>query len=82
VVTFRSPSAGYRRLVEEARRVIERLDRIESMQRAHAGPAELLGELRALLDDAEAWARAEGGDVGEAAVARLHRSLARDMIEV
>jgi hypothetical protein len=68
--------------VEEARRVLERLDRIESMQRAHAGPAELLDELRALLDDAQAWARLEGGDAGEAAVARLHRSLARDMIEV
>jgi hypothetical protein len=82
VVTFRSPSHGYGGLVEEARRVIERLDRIETMQRAHAGPAELLDELRALLDDAQAWARTEGGDAGEAAVERLHRSLARDMIEV
>jgi hypothetical protein len=68
--------------VEEARRVLERLDRIESLQRADAGPAELLGELRALLCEAEAWARAEGGDAGEAAAARLRASLARDMIAV
>jgi hypothetical protein len=68
--------------VEEARRVIERLDRIESMQRADAGPAELLDELRALLDAAEAWVRAEGGDAGGDAVARLRASLARDMIAV
>jgi hypothetical protein len=52
------------------------------MQRAHAGPAELLDELRALLDDAEAWVRIEGGGAGEEAVARLQHSLARDMIEV
>jgi hypothetical protein len=68
--------------MEEARRVLERLDRIESMQRAEAGPAELLGELRALLREAEAWARAEGGDAGEAAAARLRTSLSRDMIGV
>jgi hypothetical protein len=68
--------------MEEARRVLERLDRIESMQRADAGPAELLDELRALLSEAEAWARVEGGDAGEEAAARLRASLARDMIVV
>jgi hypothetical protein len=62
--------------------VIERLDRIDSMQRADAGPAELLDELRALLREAEEWARAEGGDAGGNAVARLRGSLARDMIAV
>jgi hypothetical protein len=67
--------------VEEARRVLERLDRIESMQRAHAAPAELLAELRALLDEAEAWASCEGGEAGAGAAARLRASLARDMIE-
>jgi hypothetical protein len=50
------------------------------MRRANAGPVELLGELRALLREAEAWARAEGGDAGDAAVARLRDALARDMI--
>ncbi len=68
--------------MEEARRVLERLDRIESMQRADAGPAELLDELRALLVEAEAWAKAEGGDAGEEAAARLRASLAHDMIGV
>jgi hypothetical protein len=50
------------------------------MRRANAGPVELLGELRALLHEAEAWARVEGGDAGDAAVARLRDALARDMI--
>ena len=68
--------------MEEARRVLERLERIESMQRADARPAELLEELRALLDEAEEWARAEGGDAGEAASARLRSSLVRYMIAV
>jgi hypothetical protein len=68
--------------MEEARRVLERLDRIESMQRAEAGPAELLVELRALLSEAEEWARAEGGDAGEEAAAQLRASLSRDMIAV
>jgi hypothetical protein len=70
----------YGRCLEEARSVLVRLERIESMRRANAGPVELLGELRALLREAEAWARAEGGDAGDAAVARLRDALARDMI--
>ena len=35
--------------------MLERFERIESMRRANAGPVELLGELRALLREAEAW---------------------------
>jgi hypothetical protein len=66
--------------MEEARSVLERFERIESMRRANAGPVELLGELRALLREAEEWARAEGGDAADAAVGRLRESLARDMI--
>lgn len=66
--------------MEEARSVLERFDRIESMRRANAGPAELLGELRALLREAEAWVRVEGGDAGDDAVARLRQALTRDMI--
>ena len=50
------------------------------MRRANAGPVELLGELRALLREAEAWVRVEGGDAGDDAVARLREALARDMI--
>jgi hypothetical protein len=66
--------------MEEARSVLERFERIESMRRANAGPVELLAELRDLLREAEAWARVEGGDAGDAAVAGLRNALARDMI--
>ena len=66
--------------MEEARSVLERFERIESMRRANAGPVELLAELRALLREAEAWVKKEGGDAGTAAVGRLREALARDMI--
>ncbi len=71
----------YVRGMEEARSVLERLERIESMRRAKAGPVELLEELRALLREAEEWAREEGGDAGSSAVGQLRAALARDMIE-
>lgn len=45
--------------MEEARRVLARLERIDALERELALPGELLGELRALLVEAEAWARAE-----------------------
>lgn len=67
--------------MEEARSVLERLERIESLRRANAGPVELLGELRALLHEAEAWAMVEGGEAGDAAVGRLRHALERDMIQ-
>jgi hypothetical protein len=66
--------------MEEARSVLERFERIESMRRANAGPVELLAELRALLREAEVWTRVEGGEAGDAAVAQLREALARDMI--
>jgi hypothetical protein len=63
--------------MEEARRVLERLERIEALDRASAPPGELLAQVRALLHEAEEWTRAEGGDVGaQAAVQRLRRALA------
>jgi hypothetical protein len=68
--------------MEEARRVLERLDRIEELERANAGSAELLAELRGLLADAEAWVRVEGGDAADEAVTRLRESLARDAVAV
>jgi hypothetical protein len=58
--------------MEEARRVLARLERIEAMQRGPALPADLLGELRALLHEAEAWARAEH-EVPEKALHALAR---------
>lgn len=78
--THPSQVPGYGRCMEEARSVLERFERIESMRRANAGPVELLGELRALLHEAEAWVRVEGGDAGEVAVGHLRDALARDMI--
>ena len=60
--------------------MIERLERIEALDRATADPAELLAEVRSLLHDAEAWVRVEGGEAGADAVARLRSALARDMI--
>lgn len=59
--------------------MIERLERIDAMRREAAGPTELLEELRCLLQEAEAWARLEGGDRGERAVERLRDALSRKL---
>jgi hypothetical protein len=66
--------------MEEAAHVLERLERIESLRASNAPAAELLAELRALVEEAEAWAMVEGGEAGEAAAARLRSALAHDMI--
>jgi hypothetical protein len=68
--------------MEDARAVIDRLRRIEELRDADAAPQALLAELRALLDEAEEWARLEGGEAGEGAVGKLRTALARDMIGV
>jgi hypothetical protein len=68
--------------MEEARRVLERLERIDALERAAAPPAELLAELRGLLRDAEAWVRLEGGDAADDAVLRLRDALAQDAVVV
>ena len=69
--------------MDEARRVLERLARIEALDRAKAAPGELLDELRSLVREAEEWTRAEGGDAeADEAVRRLRASLAHDMIGV
>jgi hypothetical protein len=66
--------------MDEARRVIERLERIEALDRSAASPAMLLDEVRSLLRDAEAWVRVEGGDAADDAVTRLREALARDAV--
>ena len=66
--------------MEEARRVIERLERIEELDRSMADPAELLAEVRGLLHDAEAWVRVEGGDAADEAMVRLRDALVRDAV--
>jgi hypothetical protein len=54
--------------MEEARTVLERLERIEALDRHGGPPEELLRELRALVLEAEAWARREHDDDALAAV--------------
>jgi hypothetical protein len=64
--------------MEEARRVLDRLERIEMLQREHALPADLLGELRALLEEAEEWVRTER-DVPDSALEAVARG--RQMLQ-
>ena len=66
--------------MDESEAVLERLERIEALDRSETPPAELMGELRALLREAEAWSRREGGEAGKRAVADLRGALTRDMI--
>jgi len=68
--------------VDESRAVLERLERIEALDRAGASARVLVPELRALLDEAAAWSRTEGGDAADRAVGDLRAALARDMIDV
>jgi hypothetical protein len=66
----------------ESEAVLERLARIETLDRTGAPAASLLDELRQLVVEAEAWSRTEGGEAGEVAVSRLQTALAADMIAV
>ncbi len=75
--------------MDEARALLERLERIELLDRAGVGREVLIGELRSLLVEAEAWARTEGGDAAERATEGLRAALetcgaerTRDMIAV
>lgn len=68
--------------MEEARQVLERLARIEELEREQVPPAELLGELRELVREAEAWARAERqGDSAIRAVECCRSALAEQRQE-
>ena len=66
--------------MDESEAILERLDRIEALDGSGASPAELVEELRALLVEAEAWSRREGGEAGARAVDDLRHALVRDMI--
>jgi hypothetical protein len=61
--------------MDEARAVIDRLDRIEALERNGAPPETLLDELRALVRDAEAWTRIEGDARAAAALERCDAAL-------
>jgi hypothetical protein len=53
-------------------RVLSRLERIDDL-RVRGVQAALLPELRALLPEAEAWARAEGDARAQAAILKLRK---------
>jgi hypothetical protein len=53
--------------MEEARAVLERLARIDALERGGATSLQLLAELRALVVEAEAWVRVEPPASGPAA---------------
>ena len=61
--------------MDEAARVIERLERIASLRAGGSAPGappdELLAELRALVPEAEAWAKSEGDGRARSAVTKL-----------
>lgn len=60
--------------------MLERLERIEELDRSGAARGELLAELRALLGEAEAWSRREGGETGARAVVELRSALGRQPV--
>ncbi len=62
--------------MDEARAVLERLDRIEALERDAAPAGVVLSEVRALLREAEAWVRVEasGTDLAYAALGRCREA--------
>jgi hypothetical protein len=63
--------------VDEARAVIDRLERIEALRRHDAPAGLLLGEVRALLAEAEVWAEADRpGERALEAMDRCHEAVA------
>jgi hypothetical protein len=61
--------------MDEARAVIERLERIEALERGGAPPAAVLEELRGLVRAAETWARLDGDARALEAVERCGEAL-------
>ena len=55
--------------------MIDRLERIEVLERDGAPPALMLEELRGLVRDAEAWARIDGDERAREAVERCDAAL-------
>ena len=65
--------------MDEARAVLQRLHRIEALDRDDAPAGELLDELRGLLHEAEAWLRTEPEPHGAVeALADCRRALESD----
>lgn len=64
--------------MDEARRVLKRLERIEMLRRSDAPAAVLLAQLRRLLAEGERWLaaeRADGSDGARRALERCRRQL-------
>ncbi|HLM33464.1 MAG TPA: hypothetical protein VK285_05290 [Gaiellaceae bacterium] len=63
--------------MDEAARVLERLERIDALRAEGAASPVLLVEVRELLSDAESWIRAEGGGTegAERALGRCRAAL-------
>jgi hypothetical protein len=70
--------------MDEARAVLDRLERIETLDRAGAGAPALLAELRELVREATEWADAEDDPDARAAAEALlvagDRGAARDEV--
>ena len=66
--------------MDEARTVMQRLERIEVLDRERADPRTLIAELRELVREAENWARAEGDERAEAAVEVCKEAMADDIV--
>ena len=64
--------------MDEARAVLERLRRIDALQRERAGTHALMAEVDELVVEARRWLGAEGGDERAAAsLARVGAAVAR-----
>jgi hypothetical protein len=61
--------------MDEARAVLARLERIDALGRERAPARELLDELRSLVGEAEAWARAEGDERARTAAERCEEAI-------
>ena len=61
--------------MDEARAVLDRLGRIDALERAGAPAGELLEELRALVREAEVWGRREDSGAALEAVGRARSAL-------
>jgi hypothetical protein len=64
--------------MDEAEKVIDRLARIETLDRRSSPPSRLLDELRALVGEAEAWARLEGDVRARSAVTKLREEAGKE----
>jgi hypothetical protein len=71
--------------MDEARQILERLERIEALRRDGAPATDLLAEVRSLLAEGERWLAAEkpeGVERARAALADCQAGLASDSGEV